>query len=234
MTGRDLGTAALEELGIIAAGSQPTAEDADVVNRRLARLLDAWNGKDWAVYADVIATYTLTGSLQPHTFGPTGATFTVTQRPEDITDANIVLSGSRYPVSLHDAAWWMRVGTPAVTGRPTDGYYESSWPNGSLTLWPVPDAAYSLEMRSRVLLSAYGLNTTFTLPPGYQRAIELSLAEEIAPVFEREVTPALKSAAREARADVFAKNDITPRIDTRDGGMPGGRSTFDWRTGRCS
>lgn len=230
-------TAALTELGAIAVGQTPNAATVNLALAKAQLLIDLWNADRQAVYADVFSSFTLTPNLQPHTIGPTG-TFTMAQRPVTIDGASIGLNNASpivyYDLEMHDAAWWQDQTIPDIaTDNPTDGYYDPTWPNGSLYLWPVPTVAYLFQMRTRQLLSTtFTPATTFDLPPGYQQAITLTLAEDLGPMFFREAAPTTVKKAQAARAIIFANNDEPVRLVTRDAGMPGStRSQWNYRTG---
>lgn len=238
LTARNIVADALADLNIVAAGDDPTGDDAGFVLGILNRMLDQWNATRAAVYASQFVTSTLTPSLSPHLIGPTGSTsFVVTQRPVSIEGATLILTGTGTPDTPidtdHDAAWWLNQRVKGLTSAyPTDLYYEPAWPNGKLFFWPVPTAAKSVVLQTRILLTALLLTDTFSLPPGYQEALTLTLEERIAGPFEQTVSPELKDAARHARAIVFGNNTTVPVLQTRDAGMPGGgRSRGTYLTG---
>lgn len=218
--------------------------DATIGLGLLNRLLDNWNADQRAVYGSQIFTGTLTPSLNPHTIGiaANSPTFTVTtNRPESIDQANLIIgsgvSAYRVPLTLRDRQWWMSLTLPNQTSTiPTDLYYEPAWPNGQIYLSLVPSAAYTLECLFRVVLAQLALATTFTLPPGYEDAITLTLQEELLVpyhVTDQAVLAVLPKQAREARARVFAANAQVPRLRTVDSGMPSGPGVggWDYRTG---
>lgn len=229
---RTLITQALIELGVINAAEAPSSEDAELGLARLNLILDDWNAEYGALYAETIDSYELDPGTSPHTFGPTGATFTLTQRPVSVRSANLVIDGIRVPLALRDAAWWMGLTDPTTQGQPSDAYYEPAWPNGQLYLWPVPDAADTLELLTRTALAQVTLDTDMSLPPGYLSALTLTLAEQLAAPFQVQAAPMTLRNADKARARIFAHNSRIPRLMTRDAGMPGGGSAFDYRTGR--
>jgi len=89
-----------------------------------------------------------------------------------------------------------------------------------------------LEMESH--LSALTLTTTFSMPQGYQNAIVLTLAEDLAAPFRADATYVgqLTGKAAKARAVIFSNNRTPPNISTQDSGMPtcsGG--SWNFRTG---
>jgi hypothetical protein len=234
-TAADICTDALREIGVLNAVDVASGEDAAFALGKLNRLLDNWNAERRAVYADTINTYTIVPATQPHTIGPAASspTWTATQRPVSIAHANLVVGDVRYPLRPRDRDWWMALSDPELTGQPSDFWYEPDWPLGKVRLWPVPTAADEIELLSRVLLAALVLSDTFTMPPGYQDAVTLTLAEDLGPAFQVPVPLLTARNADKARVRIFGNNDRTPRLITRDFGMPGGtRSTFDYRTGR--
>lgn len=238
-------TLALSEIRAVSAGDVVSADDLDLALLIFNEYLDWLNANDRALYDRDFTTYTLTPNLQPHTIGLTAnsPTFTVTtNRPSAIVNANIILANNiRSRLSIvNDQGWNAIVAgaaagqTPTITATiPTVLYYGSSWPNGSIYLWPVPTAAYGLELETETLLAQVALSDTLTLPPGYQQALRLSVAELCAPHLGLTVSPDTRAAARAARELVWGANDDIPSIVTRDAGMPGGvsGSAFDYRTG---
>lgn len=228
---------ALNEINASAAGDTPGAEDLAFGLGKLNRILDNWNADGAAIYADQYTTVTLTPSLSPHTIGPSG-TFYAIQRPEDIIAARLILVFSQSifePINLRDRAWWLAQSVPGLTsGIVTDLYYEPSWPNGSLYFQPVPSAALSVELTTRVVLGSVLLTDTFSLPPGYRDAITLTLAESMCSAFGQTASPTLVATASRARARAFGRNVKAPRMSTWDAGMPGGGGGGDYNylTGR--
>lgn len=233
---------ALLEIGVLAQGEPMDAAMGEFTRRKLERLLNEWNAKRCAVYATVFSSFNLTASLNPHTIGPTGATWTVTQRPVSIEAISLELNTSSPSVFVQltprDAQWWQAQSVPDLsTDIPTDFYYDPTWPNGSIYFWPVPSAVYPVQIQIRTLLDdTLTLDLTFSLPPGYQEAVTLTLAEKTARSYGRAVSQDLANDARNARAIIFNNNDTTPRIATADVGMSGPRqggtrSTFNWLTG---
>lgn len=233
MTAKDLVIEALIELGVPNAAGVPNGEDVDLGLTWLNGILDTWNAKREGVYADVLTTYPLTPSLQPHTIGPTG-TFVVTQRPEEIQGANYIVNSQRTPIGILTIDQWRRIASYALTGSyQIYLYYQRDWPNGKLYFWPVVSAANTLEIQTRMLLTALTLPTTFTMPPGYHVALRQTLAEALGPSFLIQPSESTMRLGREARALIFGNNIVMPTLQTRDAGMPGSSGgTYNYLTGR--
>jgi hypothetical protein len=232
-------TAALVEIKVARVGDVVNPNVMDYALTVFNELLDALNLDERAIYSHSLATVgNLTPALQPHTIGvaANAPTFTVTiARPSSIIAANLVLANSiRSPITIRDDEWWMNLRAPAITSAiPTDLNYRADWPNGALYLWPIPTTAYGLELETDTLLAQMALIDPLDLPPGYQQALRLTVAELLAPGLGQTVSESLALKARDARARVWGNNEVIPLVNTCDGGMPGlsQGGGFDYRTG---
>jgi len=241
ITIRTVCTDAAQELGVVAQGETLSAADAAVILGLLHRLLNAWNGDRLAVYATAFNTYTLVPNLAPHTIGPTG-TFVTNQRPVSLDGANLILPATTVnfygQITVRDQKWWLSQSVPQLTTNiPTDVYYQPDWPNGKLFFWPVPATAYDVQLMTRVLLDdTVTLNDAFSLPPGYQQAITLTLAEMMQRPFAKPADASLIRDASVARARIYDNNSVTPRLRTKDEGMVPGKggfkADFNWLSGQ--
>ena len=234
-TTRDLLTETYQDLTILAVGESLSDGDAAFGLQKLVRLFDNWNAEAAGVYANRLVTYTLTAGHNPHTIGPLAADFTVTQRPVSVDYASIVLSPNTHiPLNIRTPQWYAGLTLPTLTSNiPNDLYYNPTWPNGELNLYPVPASNYGLELLTRIVLADLALDDTVSMPPGYRDAIVLTLGEMVA----RTYPPAIPQPdeAAKARGRIFANNDVTPTLATCDSGIPsqsGNTGTwFDWRSG---
>ena len=64
---------------------------------------------------------------------------------------------------------------------------------------------------------------SFTMPPGYWNLVNYELAIELAPSFERPVSPDLRERYLEAKRVVISNNVKSPKGFTADAGMPGSK-----------
>jgi hypothetical protein len=246
ITGLTIVSDAALELGVIAPGETLEAPVANAVLGVLARLVDNWNADREAISATDFLTFPFTPGLNPHTIGPSG-TWATASRPVTVEAATVVLSGGNGPnqvnapsIRMHDQStgiprWFQSLPLPNITtSYPTDGYYDATWPNGSLYLWPVPSTASHCQIQVRHTLGPYTLTTTFSLPPGYQDAVTLTLAEAASLICARPVPPLLPMRAAASRARIFANNTGGGALRTHDAGMScarGVRTTWNYLTG---
>lgn len=221
-----------------------SAPDAQRGLRILNRELDAWAARKAYVYAVTFPTYTLTPGHFPHLIGPglTAPDFEAVQRPVRVEGANLILNTSNpsvdTPIAIRDEAWWLnqRIKTLQST-VPTDLYYAAAWPNGELNLWPVPNFAYGLRLELWALISQFAtINLAFSLPPGYRKAIVLTLAVRCCRAWGRPLRPDLVEDARQARSDIQTNNIKSPRIASADygtaGSSQGRRGSFNYYSGQ--
>lgn len=225
MTGRDLVTDAFYEVNILGAGEVLEAEDLEFGLGKLNRIVNNWNAKREAVWCDVFSPFVLTPALSPHTIGPTG-TWVVAQRPVTIENMSLLVGTVKIPITMHDREWYENLPIPSMANLyPLDCFYEKDWPNGKLFFYPVPSSAYTVVLSIRTLLTDFAESVAYSLPPGYQDALTLTLSESLGSAYPGAViTKDVKDRAKQARAQIFSNNLETPRISTQDAGMPGGRS----------
>lgn len=236
----DLCQNAMIEIGVLAAGEVASGDDSTYVMARANRMLDAWATKRIYVYAEDINQYTWTANQQSRTIGASGTLTGATTRPVRIHRANWVDTSVdpniKTPLNLRDAAWWASVTVPDIgVTYPSDLYYNPTYPDGTIYLWPYPTVAYGLELFTWEQLSAFAaLSDTLSLPPGYEDAITMSLAELLCVPFGRSCPPELERNARKARAYIQGLNVTPPRMGSRDSGIPGGGSGnyFNWQNGQ--
>lgn len=233
-------TNALIEAEWLAQGEQPEQQDALFVLGKINDLLDEWSADEKYVPGMTFALFTLTPGLSPHTIGPgVGATFNFPNRPIRVDGATIVIqnSGSTHtdiPINTtRDADWWNYVRIKDLQSQiPTDLYYQSQDPNGSLYFWPVPDFAYQCRLQLWNIVQQFQtINDQLILPPAYRKAITLTVAEELSGPRSNDPKLALKAA--EARATVWQNNAQSPTMSTLQAGMPAPTShtRFNFLTG---
>lgn len=225
-TARDIVTEAFAELNVFDAGTAIPALDADFGLKKLNRIIGVWNTKGVALPAVTIATYTATSSLQPHTIGPSGATWTAA-RPTEVLEVNQILgsgtSAYRLPIALLDEPTFNNIRLKSFANAyPQVAWFNPTETKASLYFWPIPSSAITIELITRLALTALTLSTTFTMPDGYQQALTLTLAESLASAYQKQVPQQVAKEAREARTAIFdlnRKNHGTPRL-TSDLGVP--------------
>lgn len=219
MTFLDLIENALRDENLLPLGQSADADTANFCLQKLNRLFDNWNAESLFIFGTTLFQGTLTPNHNPHTMSTSGADFTVsTARPPKVLSANLVLTDVTpniyRPLRIVDDDWWMANPVPTIaTQVPYYLWPNYSWPTMSLYLWPVPTTAYDIRLDLWTLFSQVTLATSFSMPPGYQDAVTLSLAEAVCPALAgRPASESTIEAARMARGRVKSLNSEAPEM----------------------
>lgn len=149
------------------------------------------------------------------------------QRPQRVEQATLVLTNVApvvdVPINIRDSHWWMNVRVKDLqTDIPTDLWYDPDFPNGSIYLWPVPNYSYQIRLKIWGIVPKFpSLSRVFHLPPGYEKALKISLARDMVGAFQGTWTPQQESMWLRVTKAVQANNMAAPRGETGDVGMPG-------------
>lgn len=187
-TAQQIVSDALQEIGVLGAGQTADAEDADVGLRRLNGILETWSNSRlmFPVLAEVSVPMTGAGS---YTIGPSGADVTAA-RPIKVTHATYIDTGGiESPIVILGQNEWDAIGLKAVDGGyPGWIWYQAANTTGILNVYPKANTG-TLKLDCLSLLTSFPtLGTSVTLPPGYERALSLSLALALCPSFTRKAS----------------------------------------------
>lgn len=232
---RTLITQSLKDLGAIAVGETPTAEESNDALEALNQMVETWQTESLVVYAknQQIFTYPVTGQ-KSYTIGPTGDF--VTARPIRIDAAyNRDTNDNDYALYVaKDFSDYSQLITKDVSAQiQTVIYYDPTYPNGTLYNWPTPsDSGYRLVLWTWTSVTSFtSLDDVITLPPGYERALRSNLAVDLSPRYGRQIMPALAGAAVESKAQIKRTNMTIPTMRFELGiGQKG--NNFNYLTGQ--
>ncbi len=165
---------------------------------------------------------------------------TVGPRPVKIEAANIILNNLnpivKCALRIRDKDWWIANTIPNVPSSiPTDLYYEPTFPNGQIYLWPEQDVNYLLELQVWLnLADVTSFTQQFFMPQGYEDAVTYSLAVALCPSYGRPLDQTLYALAMNSKGKIQNRNSNSPKIQTRDSGIPRGNrggTLFNWLNG---
>ena len=215
-TAQTLINSALRKLGVLASGETPDANTSTDALDTLNRMLEGWRLEGLMAYAITTLETAWASGLAYKTIGPS-ATINTT-RPVRIDTAVWVDSGGNvYDMDVITPDEWLHCDPANLSGIPQGVYYDSTHPQATIRLWPVPDLAGTLKTQVRTPVTAYALSDTVSLPPGYERAMVYGLALEIAPEHGMEPPQSIVALASDAKADIKRNNIKMPVL-----GMPYG------------
>lgn len=234
MTGRDLVSAALRKLGVLASGETPSASEATDGLSEFNRMIDSWSTEKLLVYAVTAeAPLTLVPGQATYTMGVAGD---ITSRPVRIDRALIRDGQTDYPVRILSLDEYARIQNKSLQSTYPYGLYDDGgYPQRTITLYPVPNAAKSLILfTDRVLTGLATLDTSVSFPPGYEDACVCNLAVRLSVEYGKAVSEVLAQQAVGSKADIKRANLKPAYLRCDDGVLPQRRmgwSTNDFNNG---
>src|SRR5262245_32066983 len=172
ITARTLITDAYRALGVLRPGQQTSDDAVDDAYRALQDMVDAWQLEHLMIYAVERTVYPLTGS-GPWTLGPGGSLDTI--RPINVDSAGLIGTvGTETPVNLLTLDRWR--------ARQSGVYVDGAYPASNVSIYPAPQGGEQLVLYTWAPLTRFALlDTAYSFPEGYARALRWNLALELAP-----------------------------------------------------
>lgn len=194
---------AAEIIGYKDADEALSGNDANNFLGVLNAMVDAWNTD--RLYIPATQTVSASVSASPVSIGA-GQTLNTT-RPVRIESAWVRLNGVDYDLAQISQFEYDAIPAKAtVSTIPNELYYSATLPSGSIYLYPVPAAPVSLFVRVTTQLTEFAdAATDYSLAPGYRKALEYSLAEELA-VGRAPLNPKVERIAANARRAIKVAN----------------------------
>jgi hypothetical protein len=199
-------------LGYKAAGEALSSDDADYALDALNAMLDGWNTQSMCIVSADEIVGTVSGVSA--TVGP-GLTFD-TPRPVDVLTGSFTRSaGIDYPVKWIDRETYANISLKTVQSTfPQYAYYDANMPTANVYFYPAPAAPVDFHLAVQVQLTAFAdLATDYPLAPGYLKALQYSLAEELAPGVKELSMMVIRTAANARRA-IRRSNVVVPQLDS--------------------
>lgn len=174
---------ALQKIGAIVKNEEPSADEANDALDSLNMLISSWNNDSLNTYARTLESFPLT-SAASFTIG-SGGDFNTT-RPLDIDTAYVRLGSIDYQLAIIDDETFNSITYKNLTGIPQFINYTNSYPLGVLKIYPLGSSAYTLYLSSeKPVTGTLTLDTTLSLPGGWERALVYNLALELAPEYNQ-------------------------------------------------
>lgn len=221
MQAQDVIANALRWLGVLAVGetasSQELSDGLVVLNELVASL----SAEEIYLYTRAVDALTATATTGSYTWGTGGAINST--RPLRLVKADCSFGGTTVPVDIIGFAAWSNIPERAVQGNVVQrAFLDNAYPLATLNLWPVPKTtSTTLSLYSLKALTAFAATTdTFDFPPGYERAIRLNLALDLAPEYGIALTATHVSLAEQAKRALRSLNKQNfAGLDGADSGL---------------
>lgn len=204
----DLLSDALYMNGAFGAGDDISADDMNLTLRTCNRMLASWGNERQMIFGISRETFTMTPGTADYstTLLPNG-------RPVQIASIVVQLSNIFYEVELIDDETFNAIPYKIVQSIPSQCYYDQAYPNGTMSFYPIPYAAFTCYVSMlRTLTSPLTLNGAVSLPEGYEMAIVSDLSCMVAPSFGRPVTQDMKDNRDYARTVIRVNNYVPLRM----------------------
>lgn len=225
-------TSALRLIGQLApgraAGPSETADALFVLNR----MLESWANDRLLVYVIDRTLFALQAGKAYYTIGPSGADWALA-RPLRLDNVGLMIDAqTEIPLQQITEDEYAQVRQKALTStQPTQVFYEASYPNGTVFVWPKPTEVRNLVLYTFAPISTFSAaSDTMALPPGYADAVRYNLAVRLAPEWGKSVRPDVAAMAVESLSRIKTTNAPSLEMSV-DPAMAGRGAAFDWRTG---
>lgn len=202
---------AMLRVGVLDPIEAPTAEQTAVCLDALNGLIDTMQTSALSGIGQVEYVASVTAGAV--TIGPTGQIDV--PRPLLIAGAYCRIAGIDYPVEVISKQEWDAIDIKSLGSTwPEVCWYDDAMPIGTIHLWPVPSAPVRLHVTVADMLMPFDTaHTSQHLGQGLKRALVLSLALEVCPIFGAQPTPQLlRDASNAMRVYKRTRADV-PQLD---------------------
>jgi hypothetical protein len=230
----DLISFVLRASGINGVGQTPLADDSNTALDMLRMLISQWQRKRWLIWNLPEVPVVSTGA-QWYTIGP-GQDFD-TARPDKIHAAWCRMQpfGGPNPVDIHlsiieSKEDWAGITIKDLKSLPAAVFYDSSFPIGRVTFWPVPSAAhYELHLVLKASLPVYTtLTDPLAVPDEYVEAMMWSLCMRMQMAYGLPARPDHVAAMRQAINTIEMANSQIPLLSMPSALVRGGGDVSSW------
>lgn len=176
--------------------TNPTAAELNDALEALNLMLSDWSTSPLGIHKLTRVTFPTVARTGAYTIGSGADIDTVRPNRIGVSFCRDMGQDSRIePISAEDYA---DKGDKFIEATPEELYYEKSYPQGVVFLWPVPDKVYDVFLYIQSPLASYtSTSDDLNLPPEYHTAIKYNLAIAMAPEFGTSVSQEVAVSAAE-------------------------------------
>lgn len=196
-------------LGVLAEGETPSASVSADALMALNQMIDSWNTENLSIFATTDQTIVWPAGQATRTLGPSGNLPGTNTRPVTLDDSTYyVVNGISYQIQIVGDEQYSEIAVKTIQSPyPSVIYVNNSYPDMTLTLYPVPTQALTFHFLGPTVLDQPAtLATELSFPPGYLRAFVYNLALEIAPEFGIDPAKDIRRVAMSSKHDIMRIN----------------------------
>jgi hypothetical protein len=191
---------ALQELEVLAAGTNPSADDYNDGVDWLNVMLSNWEADEsMAMRPNLVSgSFNTVAGTASYTAGTGGTAFAT--RPVRIVHAYSSFQGVDQDLPIGGKADYNKIQNKAVLGRPCSLYYVPSSPLGIIYFDRVPDAVYTINCDMESPVGDYAdENAPLLVSPEYRAAMIYNLALVLSGPYKANLKPFTVSEAKRTR-----------------------------------
>lgn len=218
--------------GIFSFNQPVPATELNYAFDTLNTLLGSWKADGLFDFSTELFEGSTVAGQAEYTIGVSGDF--VAQRPISIDGAYIRQNGVDYPLAQIDQRLYDTIALKSQQSTfPNYFYYNPTYPNGSIHLYPVPNVSIPIFFRFGKYVSHFAtLEDEVFFPPGYEQSIFYALGSELSIIYGNPRQD-LEAKAKEYIANIKKNNlnILELGMDTRLPGMINQRNQFNIFTG---
>lgn len=220
---------AMQKIGTIAANETLAAEEANDGLDALNDVLETWSVEGLAVYGNLPEAFATVAGQSAYTYGPGGDWDAA--RPVMISNLYTSVQGVDYPASEWSLEQYNAVGIKSQRQPIVERWvFINDAPLAQVILWPAPSQATPITIDApRLLTRVETVSDTLILPPGYVRALQYAVGDEMASEYGSPIDVSAKARATKA---IIKRANRTSRVVNFDPALvPGGgagASIYGW------
>lgn len=197
----------LEAIGATGAGQTMSSADANRSLSVLTNLIKSWNIQGLLIHAVTRESYVLTANDGAYTHGITTGDI-ATARPIRVLEAAIKSGNVEYPLRIINHTEYSEIVDKTLTSEiPSALYIEGTYPLETYNLYPIPSVANTLIIQSlKPIVSTLTLDTSLSMPDGYEWALGYNFRVVIAPFFSKQVDQLTLQEAIDSKANIMRQN----------------------------
>jgi hypothetical protein len=221
-TVNDIITEGLKKSGVLGLGQAVTGDDLVSALADFNDMIAQWNTQRWMTWDLVDIGFTSTGASS-YTVGP-GGNFAVNIAPTRLEFAyqrQLIVTGLNVDTPLEiipSREEYSRLTLKSLISFGRYVFYDSSFPMGTLFLYPIPNAAlYQIHIGLKNIIPTFTqatLGSILNIPPAYIAALKFNLARRYRQAYGKGLRPdaELNALARSALDIVKQSNLQVPEL----------------------